>query len=55
MVATPYASGLSALVDDELDLGCACVDMGGGTTSVAIFADRAFIHADSAFRSAGIM
>jgi len=47
MVATPYASGLSALVDDELDLGCACVDMGGGTTSVAIFADRAFIHADS--------
>jgi cell division protein FtsA len=47
MVATPYASGLSALVDDELDLGCACVDMGGGTTSVSIFADRAFIHADS--------
>lgn len=47
MVATPYASGLSALVDDELDLGCACVDMGGGTTSVAIFANRAFIHADS--------
>ncbi len=47
MVATPYASGLAALVDDELDLGCACVDMGGGTTSVAIFADRAFIHADS--------
>ena len=47
MVATPYASGLAALVDDELDLGCACIDMGGGTTSVAVFADRAFIHADS--------
>ncbi|WP_421857843.1 cell division protein FtsA [Oricola sp.] len=47
MVATPYASGLSALVDDELELGCACVDMGGGTTSIAIFNDRAFIHADS--------
>ncbi|TCD15237.1 cell division protein FtsA [Oricola cellulosilytica] len=47
MVATPYASGLAALVGDELDLGCACVDMGGGTTSVAIFADRALIHADS--------
>ncbi|MCK5748285.1 MAG: cell division protein FtsA, partial [Oricola sp.] len=29
MVATPYASGLAALVDDELDLGCACIDMGG--------------------------
>jgi cell division protein FtsA len=47
MVATPYASGLAVLVDDELDLGCACIDMGGGTTSVSIFADRAFIHADS--------
>lgn len=47
MVATPYASGLAALVDDELDLGCACIDMGAGTTSVAIFAERAFIHADS--------
>lgn len=47
MVATPYASGLSALVDDELDLGCACIDMGGGTTSVSVFADRAFVHADS--------
>ena len=47
MVATPYASGLSVLVDDELELGCACVDMGGGTTSVAMFNDRAFIHADS--------
>ena len=47
MVATPYASGLAVLVDDELDLGCACIDMGGGSTSVSIFADRAFIHADS--------
>lgn len=47
MVATPYASGLSALVDDELELGCACIDMGGGTTSISVFADRQFIHADS--------
>jgi cell division protein FtsA len=47
MVATSYASGLSALVDDELEMGAACVDMGGGTTSISIFADGKFVHADS--------
>jgi cell division protein FtsA len=26
MVATPYASGLAALVDDEADMGCAAID-----------------------------
>lgn len=47
LVATPYASGLATLVDDELELGCACVDLGGGTTSVAIFHERRFVHAES--------
>lgn len=47
MISTPYAAGLSTLVDDELELGCACIDMGGGTTSISVFADRQFIHADS--------
>lgn len=47
MVCAPYASGLATLVDDELELGCACVDMGAGTTSIAIFANNRFIHADS--------
>jgi cell division protein FtsA len=47
IVATPYASGLSTLVDDEGELGVACVDMGGGTTSMAIFADGAFCHVDT--------
>lgn len=47
MVATPYAAGLATLVDDELELGCACIDMGGGTTSISVFSDRRFIHADS--------
>lgn len=35
--AAPYASGLAALVDDERDLGCTVIDMGGGTTSMAVF------------------
>ena len=40
VIATPYASGLSALVDDEAEMGCAVVDMGGGTTSFGVFARR---------------
>ena len=37
LVASPYASGLSVLVDDEAELGCACIDFGGGTTTIAVF------------------
>src|SRR5690606_2764536 len=46
MVATPYASGLSALVDDEAEMGAACIDMGGGTTTISIFAEGKFVHAE---------
>ena len=46
MVATPYAAGLSALVDDETEMGVTLIDMGAGTTTVAVFANRAFVHAD---------
>ncbi len=37
VVATPYAAGLAALVDDEVELGTTVIDMGGGTTSVGVF------------------
>jgi cell division protein FtsA len=47
MVATPYASGLAALVDDELEMGAACIDMGGGATTLSIFAEGKFVHADT--------
>lgn len=47
MVATPYASGLSVLVDDEAELGAACVDLGGGTTTIAVFSEGKCIHADA--------
>ena len=47
MVATPYASGLAALVDDELEMGAACIDMGGGTTTISVFADGKFVHAEA--------
>ncbi len=47
MVATPYASGLSALVDDEVELGCAAIDMGGGTTTISVFAEGKLVHTDA--------
>src|SRR3984893_4610343 len=37
LVAGPYVAGLSALADDEADLGAAIVDMGAGTTGIAVF------------------
>lgn len=47
MVATPYASGLSALVNDELEMGAACIDLGGGTTSLSVFNEGRFVFADA--------
>ena len=38
-VIAAYASGLACLVSDEIDLGVTHVDMGGGTTELAIFGE----------------
>ena len=46
MVASPYVSGLSVLADDEADLGAAVVDMGAGTTTLAVFLGGRFIHSE---------
>ena len=46
LVISPYASGLATLVDDEMDLGVTVVDMGGGTTSFAVFYDGNVVHTD---------
>lgn len=47
LVATPYASGLSTLVDDEGALGVACIDFGGATTTVSVFAEGQLVYADA--------
>jgi cell division protein FtsA len=47
LVVSPYAAGLSALVDDEMDLGVCVVDMGGGTTTLAVFFDGNVVYTDS--------
>ena len=41
--AAPYASGLSVLSADEMNLGCTVIDMGGGTTSIAVFAEGGLV------------
>jgi len=46
-VVSPYASGIACLVADEMDLGVTCVDMGGGTTTIAIFYDSNVVFTDS--------
>ena len=45
-VASGYAAGLGVLVEDEKELGAAVVDLGGGTTSVGVFARQALVFAD---------
>jgi cell division protein FtsA len=47
VVASPFVSALAALEDDEMDLGCIAIDMGGGSTSVAVFTGGALVHIDS--------
>lgn len=47
MVATPYASGLAVMVDDEMEMGSACIDMGGGTTTISVFLNGRFIFCDA--------
>jgi cell division protein FtsA len=44
IVASPYASGLACLVEDEMDLGSLVVDMGAGTTSFAVFFDGNIVY-----------
>ncbi len=46
-VAAPYASSLACLVRDEIDLGVTLVDMGAGTTTIAVFYDGEIVHANS--------
>ncbi len=42
-----YAAGLSCLSAEERDLGSVVVDMGGGTTSIAIFMENKLVYVDT--------
>ena len=47
LASAPYTAGVSSLVEDEQELGAACIDMGGGTTGVSIFLKKHMIFADT--------
>lgn len=47
LASSAYVSGISALVEDEQELGAACIDLGGGTAGVSIFIKKHMIFADS--------
>jgi len=46
-VVSPYAAALGCLVEDETQLGVTLIDVGGGTTSIAVFFDSELIFTDS--------
>ncbi len=47
LVVSPYAAGLAALVEDETELGVSVIDMGGGTTGIAVFFDGNLVFTDT--------
>lgn len=47
IASSAYVSGISSLVEDEQELGSACIDMGGGSTGISIFMKKHMIYADS--------
>jgi cell division protein FtsA len=44
MVSAPMAAGMATLVEDERLLGATVIDMGGGTTGMAVFAEGQLLH-----------
>jgi cell division protein FtsA len=44
LVSAPFAAGLATLVEDERELGTTVIDMGGGATSFAVFAEGQLLH-----------
>jgi len=47
LASSAYAAGLASLVEDEQELGAACIDMGGGTTGLSVFLKKHMIYADT--------
>lgn len=46
VVAAPLASAMACLDKEENKLGVTCIDLGGGTTSIAAFTNGGFVYAD---------
>jgi cell division protein FtsA len=44
LVSAPMAAGMATLVADERELGATVIDMGGGTTGMAVFSEGQLLH-----------
>ncbi len=42
--ASSYAAGLATLVEDEKNLGCTVIDMGGGSTNIGVFSEGKLVY-----------
>ena len=47
VASSAYVSAVSALVEDEQELGAACIDFGAGATGISIFLKRHMIYAET--------
>jgi cell division protein FtsA len=47
IAAAPYVAGLSVLEPDEAEMGVVVIDMGAGSTSLAVFSGGALVHVDA--------
>ncbi|MBA4001110.1 cell division protein FtsA [Brevundimonas sp.] len=47
VAAAPVTASLAALEEDEMDLGCVAIDMGGGSTSAAVWGGGSLLHVES--------
>ena len=47
MAAAPYVAGLSVIEPDEAEMGVIVIDMGAGSTSLAVFAKGEMTHLDA--------
>lgn len=47
IASSAYVSGISSLVEDEQELGAACIDLGGGSTGISVFMKKHMIFSDA--------
>ncbi|MBI1218703.1 MAG: cell division protein FtsA [Rhodobacteraceae bacterium] len=47
IASSAYVGGIASLVEDEQELGAACIDMGGGSTGLSVFIKKHMIYAES--------
>lgn len=47
LASSAYVSAISSLVEDEQELGAACIDLGGGSTGISVFMRKHMIYGDA--------